>query len=457
MPCPSDNNETSPYLLALIIPDGPKILGLRSGNRYALPTVDVPRGQRPAATLQSGIREKWGLTGIVLDILPSPTTLPALVVMELFSSPDHEYLIPLQIQEVDLSSCSDLQKRKLEDVITGRSVDDPFTQIGWIEEAIEWVESATGSKVSSKYEIEQLNAGGHFSLIRFRTRRNRDYWLKATGAPNIHEFSLTMALAKLGSDHLPDIVSTKPEWNAWLTVGEPGTVDDLPSDSTRLSKVLEDAVVSMAKLQMATIGSTVTLLKAGAFDQRIEKLYGGCDPLFDFLIEAMRKQTSIKVSPLGSDRVNQLRSLVKRSCEFICGLDIPPTIVHGDLNRNNISIGKERCKFLDWCEAYVGCPFVSLQHLVRIAEANDPSKTSVRQFLLQRYSDTWATVRNSAQIEAGFTVMPLLAIASTLYGRGDWINTAFCEEPQRQSYCRTLARHLDRAAQDPKLLEALCD
>jgi len=52
--------------------------------------------------------------------------------------------------------------------------------------------------------------------------------------------------------------------------------------------------------------------------------------------------------------------------------------------------------------------------------------------------------------------MPILAAASTLYGRGDWLHSPRRNDPRRQSYARSLARHMDRAAREPRLLEALC-
>ena len=52
--------------------------------------------------------------------------------------------------------------------------------------------------------------------------------------------------------------------------------------------------------------------------------------------------------------------------------------------------------------------------------------------------------------------MPILAAASTLYGRGDWLTSPRRDDQCRQSYARSLARHMDRAAREPSLVEALC-
>jgi len=50
----------------------------------------------------------------------------------------------------------------------------------------------------------------------------------------------------------------------------------------------------------------------------------------------------------------------------------------------------------------------------------------------------------------------LLSIFAYLYGRGDWLKDTSKVTPQFESYARSLARHMDRAAQSPQLREALC-
>jgi hypothetical protein len=92
--------------------------------------------------------------------------------------------------------------------------DSPFAQIGWIEEAIRWIESVTDGKLSSKSGIEQYNVGGSFSLVRFQTDDDRYYWLKATGASNAHELAVTSLLSKLGEDYLPEMISSRPAWGS---------------------------------------------------------------------------------------------------------------------------------------------------------------------------------------------------------------------------------------------------
>ena len=104
-------------------------------------------------------------------------------------------------------------QRVLRDEVT-----DPFSRIGWMDEAIAWVESETGRSLCPKAGVEQHNAGGAFTLLHLLMQDGSEYWLKATGAPNSHERRITELLSRLCPQCLPRIVAEKSEWNAWLMV-----------------------------------------------------------------------------------------------------------------------------------------------------------------------------------------------------------------------------------------------
>jgi hypothetical protein len=98
----------------------------------------------------------------------------------------------------------------------------PFGRLGWSPELKQWVqeEIAThGLHLNGRFR--QLNASPSFSLIRFETN-GPAVWFKAVGAPNQREYPVTLALARLFSQFLPQIVATRPEWNGWLALEAQG-------------------------------------------------------------------------------------------------------------------------------------------------------------------------------------------------------------------------------------------
>jgi hypothetical protein len=455
MPVQETIVETTEYRLVLVMPESRKVLAISDVDGYHLPSIRIPQWTRPAEQLQEAIDAAWKLRALILDFFHGS---PLCAVAEVLVPGQPIGLKAVSLQQLRTSELSEQRRAQIASILDGDShASSPFSRVGWIDEAITWLESETGRKLSSKRAIEQYNAGGEFALIRFRMEDDWDYWLKATGQPNVHELSITTLLSKLCGDYLPELISSKPTWNAWLMSGEATRVTELPTAPLPLFTLLQDAVECMAKLQMKTQGRNLDLLDAGAFDQGMQAFQTHAAELFDYLEEAMSLQISTEVPRLEKKRIQELRAVFEEVCQRVEQLGICETIVHGDMNRGNILTGVGHCQFVDWSEAYLGNPLVTLQHLLLLNKVESPEvRDFINLILKQRYLDAWVASCDPEAFTEGFVYMPLLAIASTLYGRGDWLTSPQRNDPCRQSYARSLARHMDRAAREPKLVEALC-
>jgi hypothetical protein len=326
-----------------------------------------------------------------------------------------------------------------------------FSRLDWIDEAMQWICEAAGRQVQFTGEIEQHNASGTFALLRFATREGPAYWLKATGEPNRHEFAITATLAATWPKCLPPVVGMRHDWNAWV-MEEVGA----PLGQQVSISALKRAVVSMADLQRGTLPHIDKLIAVGAGDQRMAVLREHVDEVVDYLEEAMEHHTSTRVQALGVARLREIGTVLKDACDAMQRLNIPATIIHNDLSRGNILFDEEHCVFTDWCEGCVGNPFITLQHLLLLLPRGEEDLDVNRFALMCAYKRRWLDSLTPRQIDQAFALMPLLAIVSYLYGRGAWLRSARRHEPQIQSYVRSLARHMDRAAKDPSLMEALC-
>jgi hypothetical protein len=455
MPVQETIVETTEYRLVLVLPESRKILAIGDVDGYRLPSISVPQWTRPAEQLREAIHTAWKLSVLILDFFHGS---PFCAIAEVLVPSQSTDLKAVSFEQLQTPELSERQLAQIASILAGDSqVSSPFARVGWIEEATKWLETETGRKLSSKRDIEQYNAGGGFALVRFHTEDDRDYWLKATGDPNAHELSITTFLSKLCGRYLPELISSKPEWNAWLMSGEATCVTEIPTAPFQLFTLLEDAVECMAKLQIKTQGHNLDLLDAGAFDQGLDVLTDHATELFDYIEEAMSLQTSTKVPRLEKKRIQKLRAIFEEVCQRVEHLGICDTIVHGDMNRGNILTGSGHCQFIDWSEAYLGNPLITLQHLLLL---NKVEGSEIRNFinllLKQRFLDIWVASCAPDALDEGFVYMPFLAAASSLYGRGNWLSTPQRNDWRRQSYARTLARHIDRAAREPEFLEALC-
>jgi hypothetical protein len=406
--------------------------------------------------LQRAIHAAFGIDVLILDLASTDFCAEPLAVAEVLSSSNFaSALVPVDLAEIPASALSEQERRRLEEIMHGQ-VEDPFSRIGWLNDAIAWLESTTGHALSSREQIEQYNAGYGFSLVRFRMDNGSAYWLKATGRPNVHEFAVTTVLANLGGEYLPSIVASRMSWNAWITPEEAIPVDALPKNSRGRLPFLRQAVNSLAALQIRTAGYSHVLFEAGAFDQRPALLSAESAAFFSYLEEAMAEQRSTNAPRIGRARLQELCHIFEDSCARLDAAGLPTTVIHGDMNLGNILAGSSHCQFIDWAETYVGSPLTTLQHLLLLNQTQDESvSASIDRDLTGQYRRLLLAICEAEQIDAALLFMPLVAAFSALYGRGDWLASPVRDDSRRQRYARTLARHIDRAAREPQLLSAL--
>jgi Phosphotransferase enzyme family len=299
-------------------------------------------------------------------------------------------------------------------------------------------------------DVRQFSAGGSFALIRFGTVHGPALWLKATSAPNAHEFSVTQTIARHCPQFLPPLVATRTDWNAWVTeeVGPP------LHDSFSLY-AFRQSTRCLAEMQISSAAYVGELLACGCFDQRKPILRSHLPELMQYLGKAMAKQTSTKALPLSIDRLHELGDLLKEGCAAMETIDVPDTLIHNDLNPGNILFDGKRAVFTDWSDAGVGNPFLTFQHLHAQALEADETHTWAPQ-LKETYKGHWSPVLCESSIERAFALSPPLAIASYLLGRDPSFNSPDRANEFVLGYTRSLARHMDRFVRSAAFLEALC-
>jgi hypothetical protein len=450
------NLDEIEYRVVLVDPRSRRILVRKEGHAFQLLRVSIPAGTRVARQLRTELLQQWAIGVVILDfLLVSDGTTPC-VVAELVTSNDPVHFPAVRAVDISSDELSDQERMHLLRLL-GDEVTSPICRIGWMDEAVAWAECATGQRLCRETGVEQHNAGGAFTLLHLSMESGQSYWVKATGAPNAHERQITRLLSTLCPPCLPRIVAEKPEWNAWLMTGEGWGLNSLPTDPDDLVRLLGHAAQSLAEVQIETAGKESLLFGAGAFDQRLDVIRSNASALFAYLAEAMSLQTSTRVSQISATRLEEMRELLERVCNHIEHLDIPSTILHGDMNLGNLVFTEDRCQFIDWCEGYVGHPLVTFQHLLLLNSIEDTSgKARVDDALKQIYRAAMGAACDPWHVTEGFACMGFLAAASALHGRGDWFRDGLRSDPRHLGYVRSITRHMERSAREPAFLEALC-
>ncbi|WP_158822477.1 phosphotransferase [Granulicella sp. S156] len=449
------NAEQEEFRVALVLPWSRMVLVDKHGETNRLPRISIPKQFRVAEQLTGVLQAIWAVRLIVLDLLPKSEELPSCAVIEvrgLESRVLPEGLMAVSVEDVTAQDLTQLERSTVRSILAGDPQDrGPFSRVGWIEEAQAWIrESVVDRDVEFNGNIQQLSAGRSSALVCFETMDGPTYWLKATSGRNTHELSTTRLLSRYCPQCLPPFIAARADWNAWITeeAGQP-LYDALSFNA------FEQATHCLAELQLTSAAQVEDLLACGCFDQRMPILRSHLPATMQYLEDAMARQTSTKVPPLSTIRLRELRRLIEEATFALEALGIPDALVHNDLNPGNILVDGTRAVFTDWSEACIGCPFLTFRNLQVQAFEADETQTWARR-IREIYKKHWEACLSESQIERAFALSPPLAIVSYLCGRDPSFTSMHRGLDSVQSYARSLARHLDRFAQYPEFLEALC-
>jgi hypothetical protein len=149
--------------------------------------------------------------------------------------------------------------------------------------------------------------------------------------------------------------------------------------------------------------------------------------------------------PLEPSRLREIGGIVDQAYERMQELNIPCSLVNGDINLDNILYDGTKFHFTDWAEGGIGNPFLTLQQVIQHV-TREGEKLEWVPRLCGAYKKKWLVLLTERQIECAFGLMPLLTMADYLYGRGDWLHSSRRDDSSFQGFARTLARCMDRAA-----------
>lgn len=453
----------STYLLIITRRNASEILLLPMGPSWKLPRVEIDPDLRLAEQLTAEAARAWQVeawslfeTSVQEHTLPSPAKC---MVMESVSDNEKAksgtYWMARQVAErcCDLPDkdaiCHSLVALERHSKRQGRRL---FACCGWLREVFRWTQeqiAPRGMRLTGAFR--QLNASATFSLIRFETNTGA-VWFKATGEPNAQELPTTVALARLFPRFVPQILGIHPDWNGWLSEEAPGTSLDEIVEFT----AWEQAAEGLAELQIASIGKTEQLLQAQARDLRIPKLAAYIDPFVIRMGELMSSQTKPSPRPLGSSELRTLAQTLKESCALLDSSHLPNTLGHMDCNPGNIFVSQGRVVFLDWAEASVTNPLLSLQYLceyLRRSGIEDPVRG---EELANAYLRPWETLCSVTELRRAFALMPLVAVFAYAVAADSWRTLDPAKDPKLAGYYRSLARRMFCEAGEAAQRSELC-
>jgi hypothetical protein len=443
------------YRVIIFGSKGSRVLLVANGTHFTFPEVEIPALERVAKNLTAAVKRDWGQE-IVCLYSPEPgccTSEPSNVVYMVSAAVNEEVALhglawaPVSSLTPRLLAC-DHDYHVLRTVLKrcrsglSESGHSPFENLNWFTELVKWIQGVIkpmGLRLTGAFG--QVNAAPTFSLIRFETT-GIAVWFKAVGPPKTREFQISQQLAKLFPQFVPKILAVRPEWNAWLMWEAEGSHLGESSDLPIWRMVAE----RLAELQIASIGNTLHLLDLGCHDVRPERLLDKIDPFLETVAQLMEQQEKETPSPLPKKELFELGARLRDSLQRSADCQMPHVLGHIDFNPGNVLAHKDRCVFLDWAEASVGLPFLSIQYLIEHLRRLRPGVKVWELELLSAYAEKWRRYAQPDVIAEHLRAAPLLAAFAYAVAGDAWRQRSPVAKPQTARHLRSLARRMKREA-----------
>jgi len=447
----AEASPTETHRLVIFNPAGTAVLLEAHGSEYRLPTVGVPRFTRVAQEVTAILRDSWNLPSVylfsgLLEGSQEPTFFSVIESLNgirqhppktdwftIYHALSHPLLAAPERRAVKSSFAKSIRRAKPNDP-------EPFGRLGWMHDLKFWARTEMRSFGVELKDFRQFNASETFSLVRFETDQ-RPVWFKAVGEPNLHEFEISLALARLFPGYMPETLATKPEWHGWL----------MTNGGTQLSEfddpaIWKAAITTLGELQVQSINKTEEVKAAECRDLRTKELLDLIEPFFGTMAELMRRQPTSPPNILDADEIAELKAKVKFAIESMAALGIPDSLGHSDFNPGNILIDSDRCTFIDWAEAHLSHPFLTFEYLMAHLKKDYPQLSSFEGDFRAAYSRSWRLVTSIGQIEETYLFSPLVAIYAYALAGNAWRDAERLKIPGFEGYLRSLTRKMKKEA-----------
>jgi hypothetical protein len=250
-----------------------------------------------------------------------------------------------------------------------------------IDDAEAWLrDAAAANGLALTGAIDRTHTRPWSTVCRARTATG-EVFLKVCHPIQAHEPALTEIVAREHPSLVPPFIARHPS-RPWLLLGNAGTRLRDARAGDAVIGAWERLLPRYAELQRAFVGREGELLAAGVPERRLERLADLLHPVLD----------DERTSAGSRQRVRDILPLIERACTELAGSGIGPTIDHADLHDNNVFERDGHFTIIDWGDAGVTHPFLSLFVTFRFLELAIGQDTAALHRLRDAYLEPWTAV-----------------------------------------------------------------
>ncbi len=277
---------------------------------------------------------------------------------------------------------------------------------GWFDEVEAWVRQkleAQGIHLTER--PEQLKCWSISCLLRFPTDQG-NYFFKATPQVFQKEPVFTAFLAEQYPDLVPQLAALDAD-RGWLLMP-----DFQAKDIREINDITlwERAVRRYARFQVDSVGMSGILLEKGCRDRRLERL----SAQFEAVAYDTPRLVPNPEAGLTREEIRQVTDLIpviRNQVAELAAFGLPDTIIHGDLNSNNIALTTSgEIIYYDWTDLSISHPFFDLDALLEWGAPFEDEIPGWQRRIRDAYLGEWTEFLPMPELVRAFELSARLAI-----------------------------------------------
>jgi len=376
----------------------PQALVVRGDDGWALPIVHT-RDHHPAhvGPTRRAIRAELGIDAFVLGCRRVDVTggvaRRLLEVEALQESREGQRWI----------AASDVDNLRRTPVVDGRE----WTQAGWFKRASAWLEGQAAAGGWTIQAVEQIRSWEFSCVLRVQTN-HAELYFKALPETYAAEVPLIQQLAAWHPAQIPEVVGADV-CQRWVLLR--ACAGRCLEDGAALAAWCR-AARAYADLQVASAQKLDRLKALGCPDRLPSALRSAIGPL-------LADETAFLVgednglTPAELQRLRGAQRWLEAACDELTASGLPLALEHGDLWASNIYVGEQDPMFIDWTDASISHPFLSLGPLLRSAgwDAHLQGDPDALRKIADAYLQAWSAYASPAQLRRELELaQPLAAL-----------------------------------------------
>jgi Phosphotransferase enzyme family len=257
-----------------------------------------------------------------------------------------------------------------------------WRDLRFVAAAHAWLrEVAHGQGILVTGAIEQIHVRPWSTVFRAATGDSA-LFLKACSAVQLHEPHVIELVAREFPDLVPGLVARHPI-EPWILLRDGGTRLRLAMPGAAQLAVWRALLPRYAELQRSLLGREAELLATGLPDRRLDRVA-------DLLERVLDDPRWAPAEPRSS--VRAVLPQVRRACAELAGIGIRPSLDHDDLHDHNVLLSADRPAIVDWGDASLTHPFLTLAVTTRFAAeaAGLPTDAAEIEALRDAYLEPWS-------------------------------------------------------------------